>query len=237
VIILLNFIVFSLLIFASDALVTFSTVRLERRVGASVTPIFMFFNVLPSYLRNILSIFIVFAAVELAYLHILDSRLFVFMPLLIIFLTTVKVDPVFYTQCITSSAYLLSVVIAVITAQCVGTGSSAIINNPFSFISFVLAVFAIFMFNKNNAEPSSMNIARNLALNIYIVSVFMPEISFIYSALFALGLFYLQFLVQQVYPKFNLFQSMRQSLTVILFASFFCFMGNLLWVMFLEGGI
>ena len=171
------------------------------------------------------------------HLHLLDARYFVFIPLLIIFLTTIKVDSHFYTQGITSSSYLLSIVLGVLTALCIGTRSLVLINNPFSFISFALAVFAISMFNEDKTEPSSMNIARNLALNIYMVSVFMPEVSFIYSALFALGLFYLQFLVHQVYPKFNLSQSMRQSLTVILFASFFCFIGSLLWVIFLEGGI
>jgi hypothetical protein len=93
------------------------------------------------------------------------------------------------------------------------------------------------MLNKDAGEHPAMNIARSMALNIYLVSVFISGMPFIYSAFLAMGLFYLQFLVHQIYPKFNLFQSMRQSLTVILFCSFFCFIGNLLWVMFLEGGI
>jgi hypothetical protein len=126
-----NFFIFSLLIFASDALVSFSVVRLERR---SSTPAGIFFNVFPSYIKKVFSIFIVFAAVELTYLQILDTRYFIFLPLLIIFMTTIKVDSDIYTRGITSSSYLLSIVLCVLTAQSTVASQSVVLSSPFAFV-------------------------------------------------------------------------------------------------------
>ncbi|MCX6112352.1 MAG: hypothetical protein NTY22_03565 [Proteobacteria bacterium] len=236
-IIIINFLIFSLFIFISDALVTFSTVRLERRIGISSNLLKMIFNITPSYIKKIVPIFIVFMAVQLVYLHITDSKYFIFLTVLIIFLTTVKIGSEPYAHSVTSASCFLSIIICVLTVQSMGTTNRLIINNPFLFVSLVVAIFAISIFNKDKNEAPSMNIARNLALNIYIVSAFIPELSFIYSMVLSVGFFYLQFILHQVYPKLNLFQTMRQSLTILLSASLICFIGSLLWVVFIMGGI
>ena len=235
-IILLHFLIFSTLIFISEAVRNFSIARIERRIGLSSNFFRMFFNITPSYIRKLALIFIVFMAVELTYLNVMDNKYSVLLPLLIIFLTTVRIDSEYYTQGITSAACFLSIIICVLTAKSSGMTGKLMLNSPFLFISFIVAIFAISIFDKNRKTVGAINIAINLALNLYVISAFVPELSYIYSVVLSFGLLYLQFLLHQVYPKFNLFQTMRQSLTILLSASLICFIGNLFWVVFIMGG-
>ena len=235
--ILVHFLIFTILIFISDSAMNFSVARIERRIGLSSNFFRMFFNITPSYIRKLVLIFIVFMAVEFTYLNIVDNKYFVILPLLIIFLTTVRVESEYYTHGITSAACFLSIIICVLTAKSSGLTGKLMLNSPFLFISFIIAIFAISIFDKNRKTVEAINIAINLALNLYVISAFLPELSYIYSAILSFGLLYLQFLLHQVYPKFNLFQTMRQSLTIILSASLICFIGNLFWVVFIMGGI
>ena len=233
----IHFLIFTALIFISDASVSFSVARIERRIGSSSSLFRMLFNTTPSYLRRIVLISIIFMAVELIYLNILDNRYFALLPLLIIFLTTARIDSKYYTYGITSAACLLTMIICALTAKTAGVTGRAMLDSPFLIASFVTAMFAISIFDKGRNTGGAMNIAVNLGLNLYVVSVFIPELPYVYSSVIAFGLLYSQFLLHKVYPKFNLFQTMRQSLTIILSASLICFIGNLFWLVFIRGGI
>jgi hypothetical protein len=166
-----------------------------------------------------------------------DNKYFIILPLLIIFLITVRINSEYYTHGITSASCLLSIVICVLTAKSTGVTSNFILNGPFPFLSFIVAIFAIATLNRDRNNHGAIDIAINLALNLYVISVFMPELHYIYSAALSFGALYLQFLLHKVYPKFNLFQTMRQSLTIIVSASLICFIGNLFWIVFITGGI
>ncbi|MEI6079063.1 MAG: hypothetical protein WCQ53_00295 [bacterium] len=228
IMILINFLMFSLFIFVSDSMAVIFKVRIERRIGVSANFIKMFFNTIPSYLSKIPYIIIVFLAAQIMYTNLLDPKNFIFLPLLMIFITTLRIDSKYYTQGITSASYFLSIAVCILTMQ-----SN---KGPFSIAALVVSMFAVLMINKSRPESNALSVATNLAINIYLIYVFMPTLPFVYSLAASFIILCAQSLLQQMYPKLGPLPSMRQSLTITLSASVVCFICNLLWGIFFKGG-
>ncbi|MEI6092645.1 MAG: hypothetical protein WCQ47_03065 [bacterium] len=234
--ILFDFLIFSFFVFVSNSILSISTIRMERRIGVRSDFIRLFFNILPTYIKNIIMILFLFLATKLLYLEIIDKKIFIFVPLLIFFISKTKLKSQKYTELVTTTACLVSVVICVLTATTFNNSSIKIVEyNPFRLLALVMAMISVYFFNKDKSEPVAVNIARNLALNMYTLYLFIPAIPFIYSTIISFGILYIQFIIDSFIPKLNLFQTMRNSSILLITISLLGFLGNLIWTVLILG--
>lgn len=231
-----DFIIFSFFVFASSSLLNIANIRMERRVGSRSDFIKLFFNILPTYMKNLVIIIILFTITKTLYLEIINNKIFIFIPLIIFFISKTELRSQKYTDFVTRTACLSCIVICVLTARTFNISSFQIVEyNPFRIIALITAFIAVYLFNKDKLEPSSLNIARNLALNMYVLYVFFPTIPFIYSTIASFGILYVQFIVDKLTPSLNLFQTMRNSLIFLITISLLGFTGNLIWTVLILG--
>ena len=231
-----DFMIFSFFVFASNSLLSIANIRMERRVGSRSDFIKLFFNIIPTYMKNLVIIIILYSLIKTLYLDVINNKIFIFIPLLVFFISKTELLSQKYTDFVTRATCLSCLTICVLTARTFDASNLQILeHNPFYIIALITAFIAVYLFNKDKLEPTSVNIARNLALNMYVLYVFFPSIPFIYSTIISFGTLYVQFIIDKLTPRLNLFQTMRNSLILLTTDSLLGFIGNLVWTILILG--
>jgi hypothetical protein len=224
-IVVINFILFSLSIFLCNISRDISNALIQKRKGLNQKPIPMFFNILPSYFSSLYIIVILFTAMYLTEIFMI--------PLIIVLLTKISLSEKPYTYWIIKLSGLLPLCVFFISAIYIDD-VNVTSANPLMILSYTSAFIGVILFNYEPEENTALNISRNIALNFIILKSSYQNITFLNAIIFSCLVFYLQFIIIKIMPKFNLFEKARKVITLSIFMSFISFISVLLWDFYIR---
>ena len=192
---LLKLIVFTVATLIACVMNDVINIKIERRIGIAKKPFLLFIRYLPGYLNFIPHIAILFVAVMFASQNMSSSFEYILLPLILIFITKVL-----FTKSNAHDIYLE----AICTASIIICVLPVLLqySTP-SWLCLVTALISIKIFNKNTSEPLPLNMARNLALNLYVFYVWFHSINFYLCIIMAIVILYIQSILYTLVPRFN----------------------------------
>jgi len=216
-----EFIIFSVAILLSGMFLHISRASIERRIGLKNKLALLFVRSIPEYVNDLFIIIILFAAIKI-------SRETTFVSLIIILATKISSRDKSYGYSIFDAVCVVCILSSLIIAMLFKNSEHIAIQNPFTVLSFIVSMISISLFNDNNREAPLADISRNMALNIYLVYIFTPLNNFILISATAILMVYIQFLVKQLTPKFNVFLNIRYSVGILFSLSLLAMLGSII---------
>ena len=178
----------------------FLNIKIERRLGIAKRPWFIFIRYLPGYFNFIHLILILFVASILA-CKTFSSQEYIFIPLILIFITkllnTNKKPKHIFLDAIGTISIFVSILPVLFTDHHLG------------WLSFLSGLVSIKILCLDPEEPFPLSSARNLALNCYLTSIYIPNMNFGIYVMVAIVLLYVQSIIFTIVPRFNETKNMR----------------------------
>lgn len=221
----LEFLIFSVAIFVAHTMIQLSKASIEKRQGLTKRPLKLFISPLPEYINMIFTVLLLFAAVK-----VFNTQIFA--PLVIILATKASYKDKSYGYCVFDAICVLSIISSMIVAMTFNSGEYIILKNPFTVLSFIVSLLSISLFKDNRIDRPLYDISRVLALDIYLIYIFMPMSNFVLVALMAVAVVYLQFFVDQVIPRFDLHQNIRYSFGILFSLAILAVVGNIICIIY-----
>ena len=180
----------------------------------------MLFNIFPAYISIFYFVLLLFASTYLTHIFLA--------PLIVVLLTRINLDEKNFAYWIVKISGILPLAVFFISISFAENGS-IISSNPFMILSYLSSFIGVVLLNHDPEENIALNISRNITLNFIIIKSSYENISFINILIVSCAIFYLQFLILKVMPKFNLFEKARKGLILSVFVSFVSLISVLLW--------
>lgn len=231
------FVVFFVAILFTSLINNYISTRIEERLGLSERPVSAFLGFMPGIIKDFHIIFILAVSVAFIASPSADKALRTLSALMFILITAIPYRKKTYGFTVIKAAGILSILIAIISALFLGDQRvyNNAIHNPFAFISFLTAVISIPIFNNNPAESKVVNLTRSLALNFLLASLFLGDKGIYMMTIQAVVLNSFEYLLASIFPRINIFHSMKYMLSIVVTCSLIGFTGNILWMIFFKG--
>lgn len=235
--IIICFVTFILSILFAALVNNYISTRIEERLGLSEKPVSAFLGFMPGIIKDFPIILILSVAVLIIISPSSDKALRALSALMFILITAIPYRNKTYGYTVIKAAGILSILITIVSALFLGEQReyNNAIHNPFAFISFLTAVISIPIFNSNTAESKVVNLARGIALNFILSSMFLGDKGVYMTALQALVLNSFEYLLASIFPRISIFHSMKYMLSIVVTSSLIGFTGNILWIIFFKG--
>ena len=222
---LMNFVIFTTAVMLICTINDLMQIKVQRRIGLAKRPWRLLIRHLPGYFNSILTVLILFISVIFSCDKMSNSKEYVLIPLLLIFITKVispkKGTTDIYFEAISVAAILISLMPHLLN------------NNTLPWVSFVASAISVKIFNKNTHEQLPLSRARNIALNCYIFAVYLPNTDLNITIFLSVLLAFVQDTIYILVPKFNETSNMRMAFILSLSSSLFAFILNSIVAIFI----
>ncbi|MFH1223932.1 MAG: hypothetical protein V1647_06295, partial [Pseudomonadota bacterium] len=153
-------------------------------------------------------------------------------PIAVIVATKISLKDKKYGGTILDAITVLAVASVVMVSIIFNNDKGLMSHNPFSLLAFLAATISVPLLRNNDKNKPLGDISRSTALNIYLVSIFTSSENFIVLAGAAVAINFLQFVLTQTTPMFNIFQKIRYSAQILISLSLLSLLGSIIWAIY-----
>ncbi|MBN1114347.1 MAG: hypothetical protein JXA66_03320 [Oligoflexia bacterium] len=212
-------------------------IRIEQRIGLGDNFLLLVLRSLHGILIKLPYILLMFFAAHIVVSYSGRNNAFVLLSLFIMISTITPFRARRYGFIVINTSSLLSLIVVSFTAiNTLSTGATIIaVHNPFTVFSFFLGILLVVIICYDETESVPLNLSRNLSLNIFLASLYVVDNNFMHASVIAFACVIIQYIIRMIMPRLNVHKNMEYSLSIVLTASLLCFVGNIIWLMMLEG--